>query len=66
MSGGVFELTTRDVARLLGVSHGTVRRWADDGLLPSYRTPNGQRRFSREDLDGFIKSRRERRTEPAS
>jgi hypothetical protein len=33
-----------------------VRRWTDAGYLTGYRTPGGQRRFSREQLDGFIDS----------
>lgn len=41
--------TTADVARLLGVSSGTVRRWAYSGrLTPTHRTPGGQARY---DLD---------------
>ena len=34
----------------------TIRRWADAGHLDCYRTPGGQRRFSREQLDGFVGS----------
>ena len=33
--------------RLLGVSPSTVRRWADTGLVRSFVTPGGHRRFSR-------------------
>ncbi|HSD47275.1 MAG TPA: B12-binding domain-containing protein [Pyrinomonadaceae bacterium] len=39
-------LTTKEVARLLHVSEATVKRWADDGLLPSSKTAGGHRRFS--------------------
>ena len=53
-------LTTSQVARELGVSLGTVRRWADLGFLETYRTPGGQRRFSREQLDRFIRSLEQR------
>jgi excisionase family DNA binding protein len=49
-------LTTSEAARHLGVSLSTVRRWSDLGHLPGYRTPGGQRRFSREQLDAFIAS----------
>jgi excisionase family DNA binding protein len=49
-------LTTSEAARHLGVSLSTVRRWSDLGHLPGYRTPGGQRRFSREQLDTFIAS----------
>ena len=37
------ELRIGQAAELLGVSADTVRRWADDGRLPSRRTPGGQR-----------------------
>jgi excisionase family DNA binding protein len=49
-------LTTSQAARELGVSLSTVRRWSDLGYLPGYRTPGGQRRFSREQIDGFLAS----------
>jgi excisionase family DNA binding protein len=53
-------LTTSQVARELGVSLGTVRRWADLGHLETYRTPGGQRRFSREQVDRFLRSLEQR------
>jgi MerR family transcriptional regulator, light-induced transcriptional regulator len=43
-------LTTRDVARDLGVSPATVKRWAETGTLPSVRTPGGHRRFQARDV----------------
>lgn len=49
-------LSTSQAARELGVSLGTVRRWADMGYLPSFRTPGGQRRFSVDQIDGFVRS----------
>jgi excisionase family DNA binding protein len=48
--------TSSQAARYLGVSLATIRRWTDAGYLAGYRTPGGQRRFSREQLDGFIDS----------
>lgn len=50
-------LSIRDASRLLGVHIGTVREWADAGILPSYRTPGGHRRFTSYDLRNFIASR---------
>jgi len=44
-----------EVARLFGVNVTTVARWADEGLLPHIKTPSGQRRFRREDVERFIK-----------
>jgi excisionase family DNA binding protein len=49
-------LSTSQAARALGVSLGTIRRWSDMGYLQSYRTPGGQRRFSREQIEHFIGS----------
>src|SRR5665647_2841705 len=34
-------------ARLLGVSPTTLRRWSNDGGVPTYRSPGGQRRYRR-------------------
>ena len=48
--------TSSQAARFLGVSLATIRRWTDAGYLTGYRTPGGQRRFSREQLEGFIDS----------
>jgi len=49
-------LSISEAARVLGVSLSTVRRWSDAGVLPSYRTPGGQRRYSRQQLDAFLAS----------
>jgi excisionase family DNA binding protein len=48
--------TSSQAARYLGISLATVRRWADAGHLACYRTPGGQRRFSREQLETFTAS----------
>lgn len=48
------DMSTAQVAQRLGVSAGTVRRWADAGHLPTYRTPGGQRRFSAERVEAFL------------
>ena len=49
-------LTTSQAARHLGVSLSTVRRWSDQGHLVGSRTPGGQRRFTIEQLDAFVRS----------
>jgi excisionase family DNA binding protein len=46
-------------AQYLGVSAASLRKWADRGLVPVYRTPGGQRRFSADDLDDFTRSMRQ-------
>jgi excisionase family DNA binding protein len=48
--------TSSQAARYLGVSLATVRRWTDAGHVSCYRTPGGQRRFAREQLDEFLSS----------
>jgi len=56
--------TSSQAARYLGVSLATIRRWTDAGHVSCYRTPGGQRRFAREQLDAFVTSmRREGRAE---
>jgi excisionase family DNA binding protein len=41
-------------AHALGVSLSTIYRWSDLGYLEFHRTGSGQRRFTRERIDGFI------------
>ncbi len=48
--------TSSQAALYLGVSLATIRRWTDAGHISCYRTPGGQRRFSRVQLDDFISS----------
>ncbi|SRR6266536_3268214 len=43
-------LRPMEVAELFDVTPRTVRRWADAGLLPSFRTVGGQRRFKWEEI----------------
>ena len=38
----------------LGVNESTLRRWADEGRIRSFRTPGGHRRYKRADLDAFL------------
>jgi excisionase family DNA binding protein len=51
-------LTTSQAAAYLGVSAHSIRRWSDTGHLHSYRTPGGQRRFDREQLQAFVRTLR--------
>jgi excisionase family DNA binding protein len=53
-------LTTSQAARELGVSLGTIRRWADLGYLRAYRTPGGQRRFNVDQIESFVRSLEQR------
>jgi excisionase family DNA binding protein len=46
-------------ARYLGVSPASLRQWSDEGLVRTYRTPGGQRRYRIADLEAFIASLQE-------
>lgn len=46
-------MTTTEAARLLGVGPSTVKRWADEGLLPCVRTAGGHRRFVGDEVERF-------------
>jgi excisionase family DNA binding protein len=52
-------LNVGQAAEYLGVSAASLRKWSNDGAVPVYRTPGGQRRYSRDDLDSFMESMRE-------
>ena len=41
---------------VLGVNESTVRRWADAGQIPCFRTPGGHRRFSEQALFKLVAS----------
>ena len=43
--------TTGEVAKLFGVDPHTVRRWEKEGKIKSFRTPSGQRRYKKIDVD---------------
>ena len=47
-------LRLAEAAETLGVSHNTLRRWSDAGVLRCYRTSGGHRRYRRSDLERFL------------
>jgi excisionase family DNA binding protein len=51
-------VSVSEAAAYLGVSAASLRSWSDRGLVDAHRTPGGQRRYSREDLDRFIERMR--------
>jgi excisionase family DNA binding protein len=53
---GAIGFTVSEAATVLGVSTGSIRRWADIGRLETTRTPGGQRRFSQAQIDAFLGS----------
>jgi excisionase family DNA binding protein len=50
-----------EASRVLGISHGTLRRWADEGRVAVFITPGGHRRFSRRTLRSILPAPRSRR-----
>lgn len=57
VKNGGTRLSSREAARLLGVSEASVKRWADGGLLPAEKTAGGHRRFRPEDIAAFRRAR---------
>lgn len=47
-------VSLNEACRLLGVSPSTVRRWGDTGLVRTFVTPGGHRRFSRQGLEALL------------
>ncbi len=48
-------LTVNEVSQILHVHATTVRRWANQGILKTYRVSSrGDRRFKREDIVHFL------------
>ena len=43
--------SSKDVARFLSVTTRTIQLWADMGLVESWKTPGGHRRYTREAVD---------------
>jgi excisionase family DNA binding protein len=58
-------LNVSEAAAYLGVSAASLRKWSDQGIVPVYRTPGGQRRYALTDLEDFIASMRQPGTSQA-
>ncbi len=54
-------LSLSDVAKMLGVHPSTVRAWADQGVLPVYRTDGGHRRFLQDEVDLWVQTSRQKK-----
>ena len=50
-------LSLSEASKLLGVHFTTVRRWADAGTIPCFRTPGGHRRFRAADLTSWLEGK---------
>ncbi len=42
-----------EAARILGVHPNTLRKWADEGVVPHMKFPSGYRRFSVVEMERF-------------
>ena len=59
-------LSLTEASRLLGVHQTTLRRWADSGHIPCFRTPGGHRRFRISDLAAWMDGNRTTALAPQS
>jgi excisionase family DNA binding protein len=48
-----------EASSLLGVHPATLRRWADAGSVPCFRTPGGHRRFRAADLSAWMEAKQQ-------
>lgn len=42
-----------EAAKVVGVHSNTLRKWADEGLVPHMKLPSGYRRFSVAEMEAF-------------
>ena len=47
-------LSLGEAAHALGITPGTLRRWADAGDVPAFTTPGGHRRFARSVVEAMM------------
>jgi excisionase family DNA binding protein len=50
--------TTREAAKILGVSLRTAQVWSESGILEAWKTEGGHRRITRESIDRLLKDGR--------
>lgn len=55
-------LNLTQTARLLGVHPGTLRVWANQGVIPVHRTKGGHRRFNRTEIELWQQTQTESQT----
>jgi excisionase family DNA binding protein len=54
-------LSLGEASRMLGITPGTLRRWADHGDVAAFVTPGGHRRFPRSAIESLVPQPRSRR-----
>jgi excisionase family DNA binding protein len=47
------DLTSTEAARILSVHPETLNKWAEEGHVPYWTTPGGQRRYRRDDIEAL-------------
>jgi excisionase family DNA binding protein len=47
-------LTLSQASKILGIHPSTLRDWVDEGVISSFHTPGGHRRFAESDIQAFI------------
>jgi hypothetical protein len=50
-------LRLSEASRLAGVDVATMRRWADEGKVDTFRTPGGHRRFVQQSVESLVEAR---------
>ncbi|WP_229507613.1 helix-turn-helix domain-containing protein [Massilia sp. Dwa41.01b] len=56
--------STKDAARLLGVSHRTVQLWVENGALQAWKTAGGHRRITIASVNRLVEARRQATVAP--
>jgi len=54
-------LSLGEASQILGITPGTLRRWADQGQVSAFTTPGGHRRFARATIEALLPAARSRR-----
>ena len=49
-------LTGKQIHQTYGISKTTLRKWEREGLLTPRKTPNGIRRYKKEDIENILKT----------
>lgn len=52
-------LSSKQVAKMLGVNESSVKRWADSNYLKCIKTPGGHRKFNIVDVNEFVSNRKQ-------
>ena len=64
MNPTIKPLTPRTVARAIGVSESSIKRWCDRGLIPTRKTAGGHRRITKESVIEFLRSSKHKLVQP--